>query len=205
MKRINNNRGFALVETLVVATFVLTIFVILIANYYPLFGKLDRYSNYDETENIYIAYHLVSIIKQNSTIFNSSPVNNTNPLVIYEGNEFDAENNENSNYLCNYFETNKELCESFLNFSKINKIYITNYSSKPLKDKITTISNISRAFELYVKYMPSHDNTKNKIDEGKTESRETRLDRIIIERKLDDGVTGKKIYKYANYEVEIGA
>lgn len=199
MKKKINQKGFALVETLVVATFVLTIFVMLIANYYPLMGKMERYSNYDEVENIYIAYHLVNLVQENSTIFDNIPQASGNDytLVIYSGNKTD------SNYLCNFL-SQEEKCERYLKLAGINKIYVTNYSTEPLKNNIDTISNVSRSFELYVKYISSYKNSATKFYEGTAgPTKEQKLDRVIIERKVkvDDDESGKYIYKYANYEI----
>ena len=200
MKKKIGQEGFALIETLIVATFVLSIFIVLIANYYPLMGKLERYSNYDETESIYIAYHLMNLIQDNSTIFNSIPnaTGNNYTLITYSGNK------EDSNYLCelNTYTTNKEQCERFVKLSNISKIYITNYSTKPLKNNIKNIQNVSRAFELYVKYMPSYEYSAGNYESGNSgPTKEVKLDRLIVERKIKDDKTGKNIYKYANYEI----
>lgn len=190
MKKRNNQRGFALVETLICAVFVCAIFMLLIVNYYPLLGKVERYQNYDETENIYITYHLISLIKKNTSFFNTTSVNSTNPLKIYNGNQAE------SDYLCNIFtENSKEQCVEFLKAANINKVYITNYSNIPLKNKISELS-VSRAFELYVKYMPTYQES--------AKTKETNYDRVIIEIKLHDNKTNKDIYKYANYEVKVG-
>ena len=207
MKKIDNEKGFALIETLIVATFVLTIFVLLISNYYPMAGKLQRYSNYDEIDNTYIAYHTISLIQKNSHILDtplelltdekinelkipSCIKNSSNKCILIEFNKD----------ICNSFEFNKEQCSKFIEFSGINKIFLTNYSLKPLKDNIDSIS-VSRAFELYLKYLPTHKNSANKIEDGMT--KEKALDRIIIEIKLHDDKTNKDIYKYANYEIKI--
>lgn len=190
MKKRNNQRGFALVETLICAVFVCAVFMLLIVNYYPLLGKVERYQNYDETENIYIAYHLISLIKKNTNFFNTTSVNSTNPLKIYSGNQTE------SDYLCNIFsENSKEQCVEFLKAANINKVYITNYSNESLKNKISEL-NVSRAFELYVKYMPTYKES--------AKTKEANYDRVIIEIKLHDDKTNKDISKYANYEVKVG-
>ncbi len=203
MKRVNNNSGFALIETLVVATFVLTIFVMLIANYYPMMGRLQRYSNYDETESIYTAYHTVALIQENSQLLD-------NPLENTSGNCDKKVSNKcilktyDTNTICNEFidPIKQQKCQKFIELANINKIYITNYSIESLKENINNISNLSRSFELYVKYMPSHKNTSSTIDDGESKTREERLDRIIIQREIKDEKTGKSIYKYANYEIK---
>ena len=201
MKKVINKKGFALVETLVCAVFVCAVFMLLIANYYPLIGKIQRYQNYDESENKYLAYHLSEMIKENSQIFNSQPesVNNGQYYIT----KFDK------NKLCShatYKEDKQQQCESFFDIAKINQVYYTTYSIKDLKDHISDDTDsdeqrFSRAFELYVKYMPSHEATNS--------TKGSNYRRIIIERKIVDEKAGKingndrVIYKYANIEVKV--
>ena len=100
-------------------------------------------------------------------------------------------------------ETEKENPPSTISkLSNISKIYITNYSTKPLKNNIKNIQNVSRAFELYVKYMPSYEYSAGNYESGNSgPTKEAKLDRLIVERKIKDDKTGKNIYKYANYEI----
>ena len=201
MKKRINQKGFALVETLICAVFVCAVFMLLIINYYPMLGKLQRYQNYDETENKYIAYHLSDLIKTNSTIFNDEPTSVDGGL--YKITIFDK------NTLCysdKYNEDKQQQCSSFFELANISRVYYTTYSTKDLKNHISDDPNsdeplFSRAFELYVKYMPSHEATNT------TKGNDYR--RIIIEREIIDEKSGKtsgnskKIYKYANIEVKV--
>lgn len=52
MKKINN-RGFALVETLIVTAFVVGIFSVMYANFYPMMGEYEKRENYDDISSIY--------------------------------------------------------------------------------------------------------------------------------------------------------
>lgn len=200
MKKISNQKGFALIETLVVATFVLTIFMLLIANYYPMMGKLERTSNYDETENIYIAYHTISLMKKNSKLLDKQLESLTNSDITTQNLPICTKNSSNkcifieftASELCERFTTNKEQCTQFTNTTNINRVFITNYATKDLKEKLKNM-NVSRALELYVKYIPSHEHTKSE--------KESKFDRIIIERKLHDHKSDTDIFKYANYEI----
>ena len=157
MKKISNQKGFALIETLVVATFVLTIFMLLIANYYPMMGKLERTSNYDETENIYIAYHTISLMKKNSKLLDKQLESLTNSDITTQNLPICTKNSSNkcifieftASELCERFTTNKEQCTQFTNTTNINRVFITNYATKDLKEKLKNM-NVSRALELYV-------------------------------------------------------
>ena len=52
MKKINN-KGFALVETLIVSAFVVGIFSVMYANFYPMMGEYEKRENYDDISSIY--------------------------------------------------------------------------------------------------------------------------------------------------------
>ena len=168
MKKISNQKGFALIETLVVATFVLTIFMLLIANYYPLMGKLERTANYDETDSIYIAYHTMTLMKKYSNILDKQIENLTNSDITSLELPACTKNSSNkcifmeftASNLCDRFTSNKEQCDKFMEVTNISRVFLTNYSTKDLKNKIKNM-DVSRAFELYVKYMPSHEYTKS--------------------------------------------
>ena len=42
-KKKSNNKGFILVETLIVSVFIMAIFSILYTNFFPLIGEYERY------------------------------------------------------------------------------------------------------------------------------------------------------------------
>ena len=44
-KKVLNSRGFILVETLIVGVFIMGIFSLLYANFFPLIGEYERYKN----------------------------------------------------------------------------------------------------------------------------------------------------------------
>lgn len=194
MKKRMNKKGFALVETMVCAVFVCAIFMMLITNYYPLLGKVERYQNYDETENKYMAYHLGKLIEKNTDIFKREP---NGYVEIF------------TDICSNFSSMKKEQCNSFISLTNISKVYYTKYSIKDLKNNISNIE-CSRAFELYVKYMPTHQASSTIVNTATGKTKEQEYNRIIIERRLVDeknkknGNKEKVIYKYANIEVKVG-
>ncbi len=54
MKRIGN-RGFILVETLIVAVFIMTIFILIYRNSVPMIGKYEELSHFDDLDSVYAA------------------------------------------------------------------------------------------------------------------------------------------------------
>ena len=196
MKKKMNNKGFALVETMVCAIFVCAIFMLLITNYYPLLGKVQRYQNYDESSTKYIAYHLGKLIEKNTGIFKREP---SGYVEIFTASQ-----------ICSNFTSSKqEQCNSFVSLANISKVYYTKYSTKDLKDHLGSI-NCSRAFELYAKYIPSYHASSSILNTSTNKTKEQEYNRLIIERKLVDeknrknGNKQKVIYKYANVEVKVG-
>lgn len=57
-----NKKGFALVETLIVTTFVMTIFIFVYQNLVPLIGEYEKMSNYDDIDSVYAANLYKNII-----------------------------------------------------------------------------------------------------------------------------------------------
>ena len=62
MKKVKNIKGFALVETLIGAIFVVVLFVMIFENYFPFIAKYERYENYDDLDSKYIAHYLREMI-----------------------------------------------------------------------------------------------------------------------------------------------
>ena len=54
--KIVNQKGFLLVETLIVSVFIMGIFSLLFTNIVPLIGEYERYKNYNTVEATYIAH-----------------------------------------------------------------------------------------------------------------------------------------------------
>ena len=48
-----NKKGFALVETLIVSVFVMTIFSLIFTNFFPMMGEYERREGYDDIDSIY--------------------------------------------------------------------------------------------------------------------------------------------------------
>lgn len=62
MRMKNKTKGFALVETIVCALFVATIFTLLIVQIYPQASRLEKNQYYDDIETKYIAHYLREMI-----------------------------------------------------------------------------------------------------------------------------------------------
>lgn len=168
-----NNKGFVLVETIITAVFVLSLFSFIIANVLPIIGDYDRIRNYDSIESIYDA-HLIR-----KMILKSDRIRTTNLVDFPSGQDYYLFNDDD---ICLYV-SNINYCRKLLSrdYLDVSKIIITNYNITSLKEKV---SSFNRAIGEYIKYLPKFD--KMRHDEYDFQKR------LIIE--FNDG-------RYANVEL----
>ena len=159
MKKVKNIKGFALVETLIGAIFVVVLFVMIFENYFPFIAKYERYENYDDLDSKYIAHYLREMITVDPLKDNIFAKLSGREYVIFDDNgtaQDDDITNPSPNELCTMLTTNntfnnKQYCQSFMDEANITRVYLTKYDTTSLKSKIKTdeSDDISRAFELY--------------------------------------------------------
>ena len=209
MKKLrNNNKAFALVETLIGALFVVAVFMVLFENYYPIVGKYERYENYDDLESKYIVHYLRQMIEADPN--KSSIINKIGSTGYYlfgaTVQDGDITTTATPNELCTLLSlqgsfNNKQYCQNFIDEAKITKIFLSDYNTTTFKNAVknhTLVSGseeISRAFELYVDYMPTFKNSA---------SSKSGYRRLIIEIKHENNDSSKEgtdYYTYANIEV----
>ena len=73
-----NNKGFVLVETLVVTVFVMAVFSVIYVNFYPLAGEYERREFYDDVDSKYETYWIKRFIQSSSYDFYRSGGLNAN-------------------------------------------------------------------------------------------------------------------------------
>lgn len=81
MKKLTN-KGFVLAETIVVAVFMVSIFMILYKNYYPLMGKYEKKEFYDDVDSKYKAFWLKYMVED----FEYAPLTFTNNYTYFNCN-----------------------------------------------------------------------------------------------------------------------
>lgn len=64
-----NNKGFMLVETLIVAVFAMSIFSIIYTNYYPIMAEYERREVFDDIDGKYGVYWIKKLIQDTSVDF----------------------------------------------------------------------------------------------------------------------------------------
>lgn len=140
MKKINN-KGFALVETLIVSVFVVSLFLIVFSNFYPLMAEYEKRENYDDIDSVYAAYWIKKLVEDKTDVTNSKTpfkkVDVLNKILT-------------SDDLCHYFDVNgvaenyqewQQKCYAIFNLYGIKYVYITDYNISTFKDNFFTALN----------------------------------------------------------------
>ncbi len=185
MKKINN-KGFALVETLIVSVFVLGIFTLIYTNFYPLIGEYEKRENYDAIESVYKTNVIKRFIEYNNIKFN---ITTTNPVIIFQSSESFC----NSSSMVGSQKTN---CQLLMNKLRVSEILVATYDITNVKYKIDNNNNCSEGMESYVKSLPNYKNNLYNIK-----------GRIIVKYKEtvdEESSEGKyDVYKYATLGVDL--
>lgn len=97
-----NNKGFVLVETLIVAVAVAAIFSLVFKHFYPLMGEYERREDYDDIDSKYGTYWVKRLIQ--SDFYN------------FEENRNQIKNNGYSSFSCDYIsdQVKKNMCNQLL-------------------------------------------------------------------------------------------
>lgn len=163
MKNINNH-GFVIVETIVVAVFIIGICTFLFANFLPLIGDYERVSDYDGVSSKYKVHEIRKMIlrdlnnnKSLETLFTNIP--STEGYNKYSS--YSEKVNEKTiikHSLCDKLDStnycNKLLGEYYLG---VKDIIITNFKLNKIKASIKDLEG-NRDLKEYIDYLPSYSN-----------------------------------------------
>ena len=151
-----NNKGFVLVETVVVSAFVLMIFVLVFRNGVPMLEEYKKLENYDDVDSLYAANLVVDIFKANMENPNDEEAQKFYFDIIEKMSSSSA-----PDYIdltdCNVW-PDLNLCETVklrTNITKDDKIYLTHSNPSRIKGKV--LQN-DRRFNGYIDYL---DNSYN--------------------------------------------
>ncbi|MDD5887931.1 MAG: hypothetical protein PUC82_00390 [bacterium] len=199
-----NNKGFMLVETLVVTVFVMAIFSIIYTNLYPIMAEYEKREVYDDVDGKYGIYWMKKIIQSNDVDFGNS----STPGSI----SYDIINNKYHRFDCDsdilYDATARNLCKNLVDKLQIAKrddagneistgkpcIYITSYMLTDFKEKASNEDGngiFSGGLSDYVAHLPEYKNIAS-LNYAKY--------RVIVEyhRTKDDN----NYYAYSTIEVK---
>ena len=174
-KKILNNTGFILVETLIVGVFIMGIFSLLYTNFFPIIGEYERYKDYDTVESTYIAHwgRMIALKGLPESVYTTASTDG----YVDIGN-------------CSlYSDINMQnYCSAFINTNNISKIYLTSYSTVAFKNFVNDNTSFSRSFREYIAYLPTYSKNTSKTPE-------TGYYRVIVE------YVSNNTYKYGNIEL----
>ncbi len=122
-----NKKGFALVETLIVTTFVMSMFILVYQNVVPMLGEYEKMSNYDDIDSIYAAnlYKQVVLRYVNLTYVDS---------VLNDNTYVDITNCGNTDIY-----SSRDYCDKIKNILSIKEddyIFITKYDISSFREEV---------------------------------------------------------------------
>ena len=139
-----NNKGFVLVETLVVTVFVMAVFSVIYLNFYPLVGEYERRESYDDVDSKYGSYWMKRFIQGESYPFSAFTADVTNRRYhVFSCDEITAGKS-------------RTLCTDLKGKLHIKNVYITDYNLANFKTVVSSSTAFSEEFKSYVEYLPEY-------------------------------------------------
>lgn len=155
-----DNKGFVIVETIIVAVFIIGICTFLFANFVPLIGDYERISYYDDLSSKYKTHEIRKMIlgeiNKNSTkksIF-TNYISNNSGYHIYSGSQL-CSTMSSPNYC------NKLLGKQFMD---VKEIVVTPFKLSNVKTAIKNDTKANRALKEYIEYLPNYNKYSSKYD-----------------------------------------
>ena len=143
MKKMGN-KGFALVETLIVATFVMGILTLIFTNYLPMMGKYERRERYDDIDSVYNTYLIKNMLE-----YSSNGKLSLSDSSLYTGINCRIYNN--TDYL--------DYCQNLFSSTGVYSIILTHYNIKSLKNNMP--SGINDSLKDYILSLANYNTNKS--------------------------------------------
>lgn len=146
-----DNKGFALVETLVVSVFVVSLFLIVFNNFYPLMSEYEKREVYDDVDGVYAAYWVKRLVEDSNLNINNHLSNYSFYGLPIKPNDFCSD----------YFTSNLSLslqCGNLFRNYNVEYFYVTPYNILDFK------KNVDRSvpdFEDYLNSLPDYSSPQN--------------------------------------------
>ncbi len=152
-----NQKGFVLIETLVVAVFIMTIFSLLFTNFYPLFGEYEKRETYDDVEGKYVAYWTKQFLLKHQNL--DSVKNEIQSVGYYE-------------FKCSdILEPELAVCKNTLETLPggkvqmgVTQVIVTKYELMDFKSKVENGSiSLNRGFKEYIASLPNYNKVHSTV------------------------------------------
>lgn len=168
MKKIDT-RGFVMVETIIVAVFIIGICTFLFANFLPLIGEYEKVENYDTLQSKYKVHEirkmLLRALDNNSAVENIFTSIPTDTGYIKYSNYTTGENTI-QNGLCDVGGIPKNYCNKLFSeyYLNVKDVIITSFKTSKIKSTIKNERN-NRALKEYIDYLPSYSKYSSRYDD----------------------------------------
>lgn len=183
-----NNKGFVLVETLVVTVFVMAIFSVIYINFYPLAGEYERREFYDDVDSKYGAYWMKRFIQGSAYDFYRSggPADtiSSNKYITFKCSDLTVA-------------TEAAYCSNLWSRLNIKQAIVTDYDLTAFKQKLqdddSLANSLGSSFTSYLEYLPnflvpSLNGAQYRVS-------------IEFERNMNSDESSDVYYTYANMEI----
>ena len=183
-----NNKGFVLVETLIVTVFVMAVFSVIYINFYPLAGEYERREFYDDVDSKYSAYWVKRFIQGSTYDFYGSG----GSADTISSNKYDV-------FQCSDLSSSEEasFCNKMFHRMNIKQAIITDYDLTEFKQKVqdddSLASTLGNNFTAYIEYLPNY-------SFASLNGAEYRV-LIEFERHMDSDENSDIYYTYSNMEI----
>ena len=178
-----NEKGYATVELLIVATCVLGIFSFLFSNFFPLMNEYEKKDDYNNLTALYAAHHLrklyINALESKDVGLDKKATLNIN---MGDNNYYKAYENGKNNICGFVLYTDYKTCMDLIDEYDIEQVIITNYKLDNLKSTYPKTG----LFYNYIKYLPSDKKAYDGIE----------LYRIILKTKEFGFATTKILSDY---------
>lgn len=171
MKQIDS-KGFVIVETIIVAVFIVGICTFLFANFLPLIGEYEKVSNYDNLDSKYKTHEIRKMILREidsnyskKSVF-TNYISDNSGYNIYKTYKVTENDLEITKYeLCDSLK-NINYCNALLGetFTDVKEIVVTPFKLSALKREIEDDNDASRALKEYIEYLPSYSKYSSNYD-----------------------------------------
>ncbi len=129
-----NNKGFVLAETLVVTVFVMLIFTIIYANFYPILGKYQEREFFDDIDSKYNTYWIKRFLQDENILPNISwevikahiELNGGYEFICRDVEEYNDRPYDGCRLIPNW--DYKQLVQSYFVTANVQHLYITKYN-----------------------------------------------------------------------------
>ena len=136
-------RGFVLVETLIVSVFIMSLLTLLYTNIFPIIAEYERRGYYDSVSSKYVAHW-------------------ARKMILDKGQEeiFSLQNGYLDVTDCQYYK-DVPFCENFKSVNYIQKIYLTSATLDEFKNYIKDETRFTRELKDYLNTLPKYKNEPN--------------------------------------------